>query len=173
MAEKGHNYFFGGTLSMPWHIDRSKCRVKDCYKYVKASGLCGMHYERKRITGSLKPGKRGPRLSSGIAVAHMVIADYKRGAERRGLEFSLSDGYTEAMLRNNCFYCGVEPQKTRSSTDTYGVFKYNGIDRADSTKGYVMGNVVPCCQRCNMMKGNMNQQDFIGHIRKILFRQRN
>ena len=33
--------------------------------------------------------------------------------------------------------------------------------------GYVAGNVVPCCKKCNMSKSDMNQQDFYNYINKV------
>lgn len=44
----------------------------------------------------------------------------------------------------------------------YGPFTFNGIDRLDNSGGYVSGNIVSCCQRCNMAKGKMSAGDFIG-----------
>jgi hypothetical protein len=47
-------------------------------------------------------------------------------------------------------------------------FRYNGIDRVDSSMGYVAGNVVPCCSTCNRMKLDHSYDDFIAHIKKIV-----
>lgn len=44
---------------------------------------------------------------------------------------------------------------------------YNGIDRVDSEKGYVVGNCVPCCYEVNRAKSNMTQSDFLELVRQI------
>jgi 5-methylcytosine-specific restriction endonuclease McrA len=36
---------------------------------------------------------------------------------------------------------------------TYFTFLYSGIDRKDNEKGYTEENCVPCCKRCNGIKG--------------------
>lgn len=43
----------------------------------------------------------------------------------------------------------------------------NGIDRIDSSEGYTLTNVIPCCTKCNRMKLNYTTRDFIDHISKI------
>lgn len=36
----------------------------------------------------------------------------------------------------------------------------NGIDRVDNDKGYVPGNVSPCCWVCNIAKGTMSLDEW-------------
>ena len=50
--------------------------------------------------------------------------------------------YEEIVSLNECEYCGggLDPAGT-------------GLDRLDSSLGYERANVVPCCGRCNMIKG--------------------
>ena len=43
----------------------------------------------------------------------------------------------------------------------------NGIDRINSSLGYVDGNVVPCCGTCNKMKMAMDESDFKMQVLKI------
>lgn len=47
-----------------------------------------------------------------------------------------------------CFYCTAVPKPI------------HGIDRVDNTKGYVPGNVVTCCKRCNIAKNDQSMDDF-------------
>jgi len=152
---------------MPWHTEPNICRSTTCTKPVKAKKLCSMHYERWRKYGNIKIKKRGPRLSSGIAVFRAIVSDYKKGAYIRKLQYSLPDGYAEALLRGNCYYCGASPGKERTIHDCYGGIKYNGIDRIDNSEGYILGNVVSSCYKCNVMKHTSSKDDFIKHIRNI------
>lgn len=74
----------------------------------------------------------------------------KRGAKERGLDMTLSK---EDMLEMNslpCSYCGG------SCASHYG----HGIDRKNSSIGYVHGNVVPCCKTCNIAKNSMSIEEF-------------
>jgi hypothetical protein len=44
---------------------------------------------------------------------------------------------------------------------------YNGIDRIDSSAGYVPSNVVPCCHDCNFMKGSLGYDEFFDRVAAI------
>ena len=39
--------------------------------------------------------------------------------------------------------------------------------RIDSSKGYTLDNVVPCCWMCNNMKHNYDQDKFLEHCEKV------
>lgn len=76
----------------------------------------------------------------------------RRNCRRRKLTLRLSKRTFRALIDANCIYCGKFPGN-RIKYD-YIVLLYQGIDRLDNTKGYVEGNVAPCCYRCNSIKGN-------------------
>lgn len=79
---------------------------------------------------------------------------YKNGAKRRGLEWQLTKEDFEEYWNKNCFYCNNEISTI-------------GIDRIDSTKGYVKDNIKPCCSLCNTIKLDLTYNEFIGQIIKI------
>ena len=67
----------------------------------------------------------------------------KHAADKRGLAFDITlDGYVELIAKAVCTYCN----------GSLGAVGY-GLDRMDNSKGYVMGNVIPCCGTCNEIKG--------------------
>lgn len=80
---------------------------------------------------------------------------YKKHSKKRKIEFNLTQEECAPYYNSNCFYCG-------------DLFDGMGIDRIDSDKGYVLGNIVPCCSKCNFMKHVLSIDDFIAHIKKIL-----
>lgn len=69
---------------------------------------------------------------------------------RRSLEFGdVCDMTKEEIMElttQPCYYCGAEP-KARNKY----LFR-NGLDRIDSSRGYIKSNCVPCCRDCNIMK---------------------
>ena len=91
---------------------------------------------------------------------------YQRGAEQRGYEFSLSLDEFIALIKGKCRYCGIEPYNDHKKAFRYKLI-YNGIDRIDNTKGYVLSNCAPCCKVCNKMKGTLSEIDFIDHAHRI------
>ncbi len=107
------------------------------------------------------------RLPSGESNANVVIRGYRMGAKRRGVEFDLSNESAIQLFTSNCFYCGSAPSSVQHKARSNGPFTYNGMDRIDSSVGYVEGNVVPCCGTCNWMKGSMTLGEFVLQTRRI------
>jgi len=61
---------------------------------------------------------------------------------------------------STCFYCG--------SRDP---IRFCGIDRIDSNLPYITTNIVPACNSCNMMKGNLLPHEFLEMVRHIVVYQ--
>lgn len=95
-----------------------------------------------------------------------IYASYKARAKRKGFIFDLTFDYFCILTAQECYYCGALPyQHHRSNTPE---FVYSGIDRVDSTKGYISNNVVACCGKCNYAKGTMSMDEFIRWARSIV-----
>ncbi len=73
---------------------------------------------------------------------------YKRRAKIKGFAYELTDSEFEALVLGRCHYCGREAS---------GV---NGIDRIDSSGGYILGNVVTACGQCNIAKNDYSLAEF-------------
>jgi len=80
---------------------------------------------------------------------------YVNSAGKRGVAFDLSKGEAETLFSKNCHYCDATADPK------------NGIDRVDNTLGYTPTNTVPCCSVCNMMKGQMDVEDFLRQVQLI------
>lgn len=102
------------------------------------------------------------RRGWGEAAKHAAYAQTKQSAKARGYEWKISEDKFHELAQQACRYCGSPPSnETAPRYGRYGTYRYNGIDRQDSTKGYVEGNMVPCCWRCNRAKCNMTLQEFL------------
>lgn len=103
------------------------------------------------------------------ASARAIYGLLKERSKRynRKVDITFEEFYNISQLE--CYYCGISPQQFFKTHDNkcYGTFIYNGIDRIDSCKGYIIGNVVPCCKRCNIAKNDMSIEDFLNHINRI------
>lgn len=62
----------------------------------------------------------------------------------------------------NCFYCGGTPNKILRDRikNSNEIIYVNGIDRINSSQGYIDGNVRSCCKRCNQAKMELCENDF-------------
>lgn len=108
-------------------------------------------------------------LPAGEAGFNKLLRRYKAEGDKRGFSFDLTDDEARALFTGDCAYCGRQPsQLNYSGSKKAGrCFTYNGIDRVDSTIGYIPGNVVSCCGRCNSAKSDMTRDEFIELVRAI------
>jgi hypothetical protein len=163
-AKDGHN---GKCLECLRIYDRKRKKkikhivgkTKKCYKCkktksVKKFGICNAaldgRYSYCKLCKSI--------IGSGVAqTLWRRFSNYKSCAKQRGLEFNVDKEKFREITDKPCRYCG----KYSNGEDVCG------IDRVDSNKGYIEGNMVPCCSICNSMKNSLTQEEFIGHIRHI------
>jgi hypothetical protein len=82
-----------------------------------------------------------------------------------------------SISQMNCFYCGSPPNNNfnRAKTDKKasqlakknGNYRYNGLDRIDSSLSHISNNVVPSCKWCNFAKNKLSLTDFQQWIDRI------
>jgi hypothetical protein len=94
-----------------------------------------------------------------------MFSTYKATAKHKGFEFRLSKEEFKELVISPCFYCGIRPYRTWRHTHvlkngTADVLMANGIDRVDNSKGYIQGNVVSACPKCNYAKRDMSLIEF-------------
>jgi hypothetical protein len=106
------------------------------------------------------------RMATGYAATTQLLRAYKVGAESRQLVFELTREHFSQLILQHCHYCGATPTKTRQLCSGDSLC-WNGIDRQDSGKGYMVTNVVTCCVTCNMAKRRMSSGEFLSWIRRI------
>jgi hypothetical protein len=70
-------------------------------------------------------------------------------SQKVGRKFNLTFSYYKEIISLPCYYCGGELPVVGS-----------GLDRIDSNKGYIKGNVRPCCKVCNIAKNSMSESEF-------------
>lgn len=94
-----------------------------------------------------------------------VWSFFRNNCRIRGVAVEISKEELLHLSRLPCAYCGAPPKNkiplprsTRKTIDTF-IFLYQGIDRKDNALGYVPGNCVPCCGRCNSIKGKHLSHD--------------
>jgi hypothetical protein len=121
----------------------------------------------KRVVAGHKTHEN--RIISAVAD---LLQNYKKNANYRDLEFSLTRDQFHWLTQQECFFCGVLPENKRKSRPRLYVgeqetFVHNGIDRWHSYLGYTVQNCVPCCKTCNYAKRSMSGEDFIKWIVRI------
>ena len=88
---------------------------------------------------------------------------YMTYLKRHGQKFgdknaAISEDQFNKLSSMSCYYCGVEGP--------------NGIDRVDSSIGYIKENCVPCCKHCNYVKGNLSMMHFKEWVKRFVAYQK-
>jgi len=134
--------------------------------HIKSCGCLRSELSSKRAKKNLTAGTLS-KLSKGEGNLNSLFGDYKRKATERNSEFCLTKEQFKKLTKQNCFYCGTKPHNSLNHTGSNGGYVYNGIDRINNAKGYIVGNCIPCCKKCNWMKKTYTQQEFLLQIKLI------
>jgi len=150
----------------PSHIDRHgsihwHCKC-DCgnEKAINGKSL------KRGLTKSCGCIKKGSRSKNGSYVNYLIRC-YALAAKKRNLVFDLDVEQFKHLISLNCLYCDSPPLNFLNRGDFHGDFYYNGIDRVDSSIGYVYENCVPCCKYCNRAKSDMSMEEFKIWLKRI------
>ena len=125
------------------------------------------------LSFDVKSRFRTPKGESGFK---SVRYNYRSNARVRGHIFDLTDEELRNLTLSDCHYCSDPPSQCAVHSDNghtsekareHGKYIYNGLDRVDNDKGYVIGNVVPCCKTCNFAKAKIPYEDFINYLKRV------
>lgn len=122
------------AMSKAWN-DRNREKINETQRRKRADDP-----ERFRdyqvVAVRSESSKARDRITSSRPERRFTI--YKQGARSRGLCFRLTLDRFRELFASECAYCGESPSR--------------GVDRIDSSIGYIESNCAPCCGRCNCMK---------------------
>ncbi len=140
--------------SLRMWLCRCSCGVE------RSVGSLGLLNGRSKSCGCLKKELDKIQKPDHYTIKIRLYREYKNNATKRGYSFSLSFDEFVLMLSKNCFYCNSNTLNQRKAEKLHSEYTYTGIDRIDNKQGYVIGNIVPCCKKCNVAKHTMSQNDF-------------
>ena len=159
------------------------CICLGCGKDFKVDGRNIRNERSKSCVKCARPrsaranrGKVRSKYDSQTAAFRGIFSRYKKDAKRKKRKFSITFEEFRELVTSNCFYCTVEPSTIvnplkytgRSiERENEGWIKYNGVDRVNSSIGYVKENVVSCCSKCNYGKHRMSIEEFKEWIERI------
>ena len=105
------------------------------------------------------------KAKSGAAF-RILFGNYKRAAKKRGIVWELTEEQFRELTSSPCFYTGKLPSNLKVAPSGE-VYTYNGIDRLDSTQGYVLDNCVPCIGIVNTAKMDLPLGRFIEMCQQV------
>lgn len=130
---------------------------KEQSKRLKRGNICPLCFNKKfrernayvnaRLTDTKK--KIFPKKLS------LKIVNLVQDSIKRNKDLNLKYAEIGNLMQLPCTYCG--------STEGY-----RGLDRIDSSKGYLKDNVVPCCKFCNFGKNVLTVQEYLDHCVRVV-----
>lgn len=126
---------------------------------------CGCN---KYLKGKNNPNYKGVGLLSSSKYTHI-----RYSAAKRNLEFNISMEYLwELFQKQNgeCYYTG---DKLSLSTRNNKGGMTASLDRLDSSKGYIEGNVMWSHKDINVMKMNKSEEEFYELCQKVITHRKN
>jgi hypothetical protein len=139
-----------------------------CYCDCGNSKILSRHsiqYSQTKSCGCLCKNKI-PKLGFGGAAFNKLFNSYKLNSKSNNREFKLTKSEFKDLTTKNCYYCDCIPSSVLKSKDNTGNYIYNGIDRVNNNKGYILDNCVSCCGNCNKSKLNRTQEEYLEWIKK-------
>jgi hypothetical protein len=115
---------------------------------------CRKKYRKKRPNNTSKEHKQNLRRAQDVR--KILLRSARNRAIKKGLEFNLT--IEDIVIPEYCPIFGTRIVLKRDTNHTNKSQKnYDGpsIDRLETNRGYVKGNIVICSWRANMFKGCM------------------
>lgn len=127
------------------------------------------HHYGKAVGIHLDSRANGPKVSPRKQIERNLYSIMLTESKKKGLKSDLPFDRFLELIHRPCLYCGKENSNNYKYPYKYGTtqYRYNGIDRLDSSLGYTVDNCVPCCGTCNKMKLRLSKDDFLTHIEDI------
>lgn len=106
-------------------------------------------------------------LPRGEAAFNRLLTRMKNDAKRRKYDWQLTREQVWTLTQKPCYYCGTKPAQISRKVGINNSYIYNGLDRVDNDRSYIIDNVVPCCGTCNKAKQTMTTEEFKTWVRNI------
>jgi|688.fasta_scaffold536702_2 hypothetical protein len=142
---------------------------KKIQKILKSNGV---KFRKKKCYLS---GKENPRYTGYEEMQGAYLAALKASAKTRGIEFSVTYEYIwELFLSQDrkCKYSGMPIFFSRNNMEHIMGQATASLDRIDSSKGYVEGNLQWLHKRINIMKGNMDEKEFFDFCESVTLKNK-
>lgn len=110
------------------------------------------------------PFEKVNQLKYGEASLNMIIKSYKKRIKKSNKECDLTNDEFKHLFSSNC---NTEPNQIARRSNYFGEFKGNGIDRINSSVGYIKTNCRTCCKWCNFAKNTMSESELYAWVIRI------
>lgn len=160
-------------LSFPGHLIRKESGKEYKRAAVKVKCSCGVEFitdfQNIKHNKTLSCGhiNRNYYIDPYACSIRSLYTRYKNKARVDKREFTLTQDEFKKLIISNCSYCGINPSQIHSKCNCKKPILHNGIDRIDSSLGYVLSNCTACCKICNRAKSDLSVNEFKEYIIRL------
>lgn len=137
---------------------------------VRNSNKDGHHTKCKECANKEWSKRNSGKENTIDSLIKTSIKYAKKRAKKKGLEFNLTKEFIYKLYEKQEGFCALSGIKMehKSGHEKYRINPYNlSIDRIDSTQGYIQSNIQFTCGIINVMKNQMDQDEFIKICKQI------
>ena len=103
---------------------------------------------------------------------YMIYARKKANAKSENIEIPITKNEFIQWYNSQeiaCHYCGLKPEDFKLTEDPQLFKKINlGLDRMNNNLGYLLDNIVLCCNRCNTIKTSFFSYEEMKLVAKVI-----
>ena len=143
---------------------------KKIQKILKSNGV------KFRTKKCYLSGEDNPKYTGYKEMQGSFLSAIRASARTRNIEYSVSNEYIwELFIAQNrqCKYTGMPIFFSKNNLEHRMGFATASLDRIDSSKGYIEGNVQWLHKRINVMKGNMDEAEFLNFCKAVVLKDQN
>lgn len=99
-----------------------------------------------------------------LGIPYMHIYNELKNHKNPKYEFDITfDYFLKIIEYSKCHYCEESLIYNKHSKEwNKHLSRAYQLDRKDNNKGYIIGNIVPCCWECNRLKSDLyNYEEFL------------
>ena len=155
-----------GIIEIPQKLKKNECGIttKKCSKCKRILSISSFHKQSSKKDGYCFMCKECKKCCPNYNLFDTLPKKFDRwkfNAKQRDLEFSISLKDIE-HIPMVCYYTHGELTFEKNKPNTIS------IDRIDSEKGYVFGNVVFCRKDINKFKSNWPIEKFVSMCKEVV-----
>jgi hypothetical protein len=153
----GSRYYFNGTKCPGGHLCARRAADGKCHYCVRERAAVRTAALREKIRlGEHTVTRRDQNKFHGksVSLEAWIYRSAKARANKRGIEFSIT--IEDIIIPERCPVFGIKIDKTWGGVEENNQARFSkpSLDRIDSSKGYIKGNVVILSYRANIVKQN-------------------
>lgn len=162
-----YRFYFTGKPCKNGHIEQRRVSNKRCVECERIRGKKYRELNKQKVNNNCKKWFQKNKQKAYDLNNKWKLKNYERylliqaksSAKKKNLEFSISEA--DIFIPQNCPALDIPLIKCPRETGQKHSDNCPTIDRIDSKKGYIPGNVVIVCNKANRIKNDSTPEELV------------